>query len=187
MTPQCSQPLSDGKPCNAPAVNGSTFCRHHNPQRTPRPVQEESRHEPIVLPSLTDKFSVLVALDEVIHALAEGRIKRSVADTLLSAIKLVSRLVNELAEEGLLATEASQPARSAQMPAAAEPQSAAWQPAEQVAARRSSPSTSNKVTGVFSASHRHPAESAMDSSTEHLIRELVAQSQELAVNHVPRA
>lgn len=183
MTPQCSQPLTNGKTCSAPAVNGSRFCRHHNPQRPPRPVQEEPRdNEPLILPALEDKYSVLVALDKIIHALAEGRIKRSVAETLLSGIKLVSRLVNELTEEGLLAPEMPQPARSAQISASPETQAAAGQEAS----RTSPPSGSNKAPSIFSASHRPFKESQMDPSTECLIRELVAQSQELAVKHVPR-
>jgi hypothetical protein len=85
MSPNCTQSLENGKSCNAPAMNGSKFCRHHDPQRPPRPAKEESREsETLVLPSLEDKYSILLALDEIIHALAEGRIKRSVASTLIS-------------------------------------------------------------------------------------------------------
>ncbi|HXS76371.1 MAG TPA: hypothetical protein VN753_09350 [Terracidiphilus sp.] len=185
MTPQCSQHLTDGQRCNAPAVNGSTFCRHHDPQRPPRPVEKESGgNEPLVLPPLTDKYSVLLALDEIIHALAEGRIKRSVAETLLSGMKLVSRLVNELTEEGLLDPEVPEP--TGQGPASPEPQLSHWQPDGQVAARMVSPSSSDHPTSFFSASHPHSAEPEMDSATECLIRELVAQSQELVAKHVPR-
>ena len=104
MSPNCTQSLQNGKSCNAPAMNGSSFCRHHDPQRPPRPVHEESREsESLVLPPLRDKYSILLALDEVIHALAEGRIKLSFAETLLSGIKLVSRIVNEV---GIFAHEA---------------------------------------------------------------------------------
>lgn len=186
MTPQCSQCLSDGKRCKAPAVNGSTFCRHHNPQRPSRPVQEEScDSEHLVLPRLEDKYAVLLALDEVIHALAEGRIKRSVAETLLSGLKLVSRLVNDLTEEGLLDSDGPWPSEhSAEAAASLEPQLSDWQPDGQVAAHIMS--GSNKADGVFSASHPHSADSVIDPSTECLIRELVAQSQDLAVRHAQR-
>jgi len=187
MTPPCSQSLRDGKQCNAPAVNGSNFCRHHDPQRPARPLQEESSDkEPLILPPLTDKCSVLVALDEIIHALAEGRIKRSVAETLISAIKLVSRLMNELTEEGLRDPDIpQQPEHSAEASAGLEAQLFDWQPDGQVAARMRSPS--NMADSVFGASHPHSADSVIDASTECLIRKLVAQSQELATCTVPRA
>jgi hypothetical protein len=102
MTPQCSQSLNSGQRCNAPAVNGSKFCRHHDPQRPLKPAREESRDsEPLNLPPLLDKPSFLIALNTVIHALAEGRIKRSVAETLFCSIKFANRLLNEIAEAGL--------------------------------------------------------------------------------------
>jgi len=187
MTPQCTHSLSNGNPCNAPAVNGSKFCRHHDPQRPLRPVQEEPRdNEHLVLPLMEDPWAVLIALNEVIHALAEGRIKHSVAATLLSGIKLVSRLVNQLIEKGLLKPEEPETLGAEELPAIPEVQSTAWQPTGQVASSMASPSGSNKAVRLFSASHPHSAESEMDSTTEYLIRELVAQSHELTANHVPR-
>jgi len=97
----CLQSLHNGEQCTAPAVNGSLFCRHHDPQRPPRQARERSRDlEPLVLPPLLDKPSMLLALNEVFQALGEGRIKRSVAETLLSAIKLALRLVTEIEAAG---------------------------------------------------------------------------------------
>lgn len=96
MTPQCSQALDTGNQYNAPAINGSEFCRHHDPQRPRKEAKDEtSETESIVLPPILDNYSILIAVNEVVQALTEGRIKRSVADTLLSAIKLAVRLVKE--------------------------------------------------------------------------------------------
>jgi hypothetical protein len=111
MTPQCLQSLNNGEQCTAPAVNGSKFCRHHDPQRPHNePKEKSSETEPLILPPLLDKPSILVALNEVMMALAEGRIKRSVADTLLSIIKLGNRLLTEITEAGLEVYPAWQPA-----------------------------------------------------------------------------
>jgi hypothetical protein len=182
MSPNCTQSLENGKSCSAPAMNGSSFCRHHDPQR--RPAKEESRdNETLEFPPLQDKYSILLALDEVIHALAEGRIKRSVAETLISGIKVCSRLVSELIEEGLLAPEEPEVAESAQMPASPEPQFV-----PQIAAARSSlASGSTKAPIAFSPSHRPSAEPEIDSSTRRMIRELLAQSHAIAIKHAPRA
>ena len=63
--------------------------------------------EPLILPAMVDKPSALAALNTVIQALGEGRIKRSVADTLLAAIKLANRLLTEISEAGLTVTPAA--------------------------------------------------------------------------------
>lgn len=103
MAPRCYQSLDNGQRCNAPAIHGSRFCRHHDSQRVslkePKPKATES--EPLNLPPLVDKPSMLAALNIVALALAEGRIKRSVAHTLISAIKLADRLLTEITEAGL--------------------------------------------------------------------------------------
>lgn len=111
MTPQCLQSLDNGQQCTAPAISGSKFCRHHDPHRPQKePKEKSSETEPLILPPLLDKPSILVALNEVMLALAEGRIKRSVADTLLSIIKLANRLLTEIADAGLEVYPTRQPA-----------------------------------------------------------------------------
>ena len=103
MAPRCYQTLENGQRCSAPAIYTSKYCRHHDPQllalKEARPKDPEA--EPLILPQLVDKTSVLAALNLVLHALSEGRIKRSVAHTLLSAIRFGYRLLTEIAEEGL--------------------------------------------------------------------------------------
>jgi hypothetical protein len=102
MPTQCLQSLSNGQQCTASAINGTKFCRHHDPSRPHKETKEKSSEtEPLILPPLLDKPSVLLALNEVLLALGEGRIKRSVADTLLSIIKLANRLLTEITEAGL--------------------------------------------------------------------------------------
>ena len=114
MPPKCFQTLDNGQRCSEPAIYTSKYCRHHDPETQAREVrtQNESRgknqdkgksrdFEPLYLPSLLDKPSMLTAVNQVVQALAGDRIKRSVADTLLSAIKFANRLLNEIEEAGL--------------------------------------------------------------------------------------
>lgn len=104
----CTHALANGQHCNAPALNGSAFCRHHDPRRPRREVQEESREAAsLVLPLLHDKPSVLTALNELIQAIANDRIRHSEATTLLSGIKLAARLIREI-EAAALAKSAGQ-------------------------------------------------------------------------------
>ena len=167
MTPQCSQSLTNGQRCNAPAVNGSKFCRHHDPQRPLKPAKEESRDsETLNLPPLLDKPSILIALNQVVHALAEGRVKRSVADTLLSSIKFANRLLNEIAEAGLSVF----------------PDAGYDQPATvALAASGERP----KAAAPFNPARRYPDRSSLahssdlDPSMTRFIQQAVAQSHEL--------
>jgi hypothetical protein len=97
------------------------------PSQDPNRPQPESRPQdsskakspesaPLYLPALVDKQSMLVALNLVVRALGERRIKCSVAGTLLSAIKLADRLVTEIQDAGLSVYPAHQPGNHAPNP-----------------------------------------------------------------------
>ena len=161
MPPKCFQSLSSGQRCSAPAINGSKYCRHHDPQRPPRQIEEETReNEALSLPPLVDKPSVLAALNEVVQALAERRIKRSVAETLLSAIKLANRLLTEIAEAGLTVISAATQFRTPTVALAA---------------------SGDRPKAPFNPALRYPAShSDEDPSTARLVKELLAQSHQLA-------
>lgn len=168
MTPLCSQSLENGRRCNAPAITGSRFCRHHDPQRPARPVVEEKacETEPLVLPTILDKQSALAALNLVVQALAEGRTKCSVAQTLLSAIKFAARLIHEIAEAGETVSPAASYSRPKAAPLAA-------------------PNDRSKPPLAFNPARRFngtsPAYSSeVDSGTDRMIKEILAQSHQLA-------
>ena len=184
MSPNCTQSLENGKSCNAPAMNGSKFCRHHDPQRPPRPAKEEARQsETLELPLLQDPYAVLLAMDMVVRALAEGRIKRPVADTLISGIKFCGHAIRKLMDEGYLPHEEPNPGEDTQALPRPEPKIVP----QMAAARSPPPSSPPKAPVAFSASRPSSAEPNIDSSTQRMIRELLAQSQKLAARQAPRA
>ena len=164
MTPNCTQSLENGKPCNAPAINGSAFCRHHDQQRPSRTTHNEKAPETqlLDLPDINDKQAALVAINEIIQALAGGRIKRSVAQTLLSAINSITRLMDQImeaGEAGITYVEDSQPH------AIALAASSSSRPANDSVATKLPPST---------------YQNDVDPSTARLVKELLAQSHQLA-------
>ena len=85
----------------------------NRPQPEPRSQSnakaKSDESEPLYLPPLLDKRSMLGALNMVVQALGERRIKRSVAETLLSAIKFADRLVTEIQDAGLSVYPTRQP------------------------------------------------------------------------------
>ena len=214
MTPRCPQTLDNGQRCSALAINGSKYCRHHDPQRPPKPAREEPpESEPLLLPPLFDKPSILAALNEVVQALAGGRIKHSVADTLLYAIKLAARLVTELDEAGLsIHSEDEQPAGRHDEPAlphrdefAQTRKTAAADPLRnQIAARQTARTTNREVqshysngsvalaasgigTNTFNPARRagapplYPEQaSSLDPSTARIVKDLLAETHQLA-------
>jgi hypothetical protein len=166
MAPRCYQSLDNGQRCNAPAIMGSKFCRHHD-EHAPKQAKPEAREsEPLILPSLVDKPSALAALNQVIQALGDGRIKRSVAETLLSAIKFGARLLTEIAEAGLSVLPT--------------PIVRQFQPTGAVALAASN---DRPATPPFNPARRYTApQSNDDSSTARIVRELLAQSHAIAQN-----
>ena len=165
MTPNCSQILANGQRCNAPAVNGSKFCRHHDPQRPLKPVQKSEEHEPLTLPPLNDKQCLLAALNEVLHALAEGRIKRSAADTLLSGIKFAHRLMNEIAQAGESLPALARNTRPQTIALAA--------------------STDHTKSDLFNPAPQYTGHTLHDPdpATARMVKEVLAQSHQLAQAH----
>ena len=161
MTPNCLQNLDNGQRCSAPALNGSKFCRHHDPRRPPRSVCAESPDtNPLLLPRILDKQSALVALNEVVQALAEGRIPCSLAQTMLSAIRFAARLINEIEAAG----EVVQPVAGESRPGTI------------ALAASGSPRRVTESVPKSSLFRPHPAE--VDPSTDRLVKELLAQSHE---------
>src|SRR6185503_20002999 len=100
MSAECIHTLESGHKCHAPARNGSTFCHHHapRPQLDPNP-REMQQSEPIALPPLHSKCSMLLAVNEVLDALAGRRIKSSEARALLFGLKFAHHLMTEIEQE----------------------------------------------------------------------------------------
>ena len=92
----CLQALDNGEQCKAPAVDGSRFCRHHDPHRD---LNEERKlklrqKQPFSLPDFNDNAGIVVAIKAVLNAMADRRIKRSEADTFVHGLKFAARLLS---------------------------------------------------------------------------------------------
>jgi hypothetical protein len=159
MAPRCYQSFENGQRCNAPAIHGSKYCLHHDQQTPQAKAKSDSPEaETLTLPSLLDRPSMLAALNIVLQALAEGRIKRSVAETLLSGIKFAHRLMNKIAEAG----ETILPIASY-----AQPQPSA------IAA-----SSDRPKADIFSLARYSEPGSDLDPDTARMVKEILAQSRD---------
>jgi hypothetical protein len=92
---ECTHILDSGNNCKSPAVRGTSLCFQHTPHERPQ-VRRPRESEPLELPNLHNKSGILVAVTQVVFALAERRIQRSEADTLLHCLKFAARLMTEL-------------------------------------------------------------------------------------------
>lgn len=95
---QCLQSLHNGQQCNAPAVNGTLFCRHHDPQHEldQERRRKERAKEPFFLPPFSDDAGVLDCVTAVLNGLSDRVIKRPEADTFLQGLKFAVRLMEKL-------------------------------------------------------------------------------------------
>ena len=170
MFTQCLQTRGDGEQCAAPAVNGSKFCRHHDPTRPQQEARPQNNAksksaepDPLYLPPLVDKQSMLVALNLVVRALGERRIKCSVASTLLSAIRFADRLVTEIQNAGLSVYPTRQPANPVARP---------------TSPTNPTPASSSYITGkvALAASGNHPNAPGANPLPKGFMEEVLAQA-----------
>lgn len=100
MPIECAHLLASGQKCKAPAVSGSSLCRHHHPgKRTDEPA-------PFVMPPIQDQSGLLFAVTELLEAMSERRIKRSDAGTFLFGIQLAAKLMSDIDKDVIRAFRA---------------------------------------------------------------------------------
>jgi hypothetical protein len=203
MSTNCTHTLATGEACNAPAVSGTPFCRHHYPQlplKDPKPSPPVP--EKFELPPIRDKDSILAAIIEVLNAMADRRIKRSEAETFIRGLKFAARLMTEIDEECIpsFPTHQLHPAQSR----STMPNCAPQQPRNQTVAGQPALTTNKaarsdcsvalaafgdcpKATSTFNPARRAGAPplypehaSSLDPSTARLVKEILAQSHQLA-------
>jgi len=198
MSTQCTHTLATGEPCNAPAVSGTPFCRHHYPQL---PLKDPKPSPPVAdnftLPPIRDKACILAAIIEVLNAMADRRIKRSEAETFIRGLKFAARLMTEIDEECIpsFPTHQLHPAQSrSTMPNGAQSHNhiVAGQPAltTNKAARSDYNNGSvalpafgdrRNAAGAFNpASLSHAHSSPLDPSTARIVKDILAQTHQLA-------
>lgn len=90
----CNFPKPDGSPCASPALLGKKLCYYHQ-----RDHQREQRIDTAVrqadvlgprLPPMRSLRDVLASLNDVVHALAEGRISSDRAGRILFDLQQAS-------------------------------------------------------------------------------------------------
>jgi len=198
MSTNCTHTLATGEACNAPAVSGTPFCRHHYPQL---PLKDPKPSPPVAdnftLPPIRDKACILAAIIEVLNAMADRRIKRSEAETFIHGLKFAARLMTEIDEECIpsFPTHQLHPAQSrSTMPNGAQSHNhiVAGQPAltTNKAARSDYNNGSvalpafgdrRNAAGAFNpASLSHAHSSPLDPSTARIVKDILAQTHQLA-------
>jgi hypothetical protein len=204
MSTNCTHTLANGETCNAPAVSGTPHCRHHYPQS---PLKEPKPSPPVTekfeLPPIRDKDSILAAIIEVLKAMADRRIKRSEAETFIRGFKFAARLMTEIDEECVPSFPAQGVYDRAQLHPAElitnKPNGSPQQPVDHVAARQTTRTAAaqsqynngsvalaasgnrSKGTNTFNPAHLYPEHAAsIDPSTARLVKDLLAQSHQLA-------
>lgn len=168
MAPQCKQSQLNGHQCTSPAIPNSIFCRQHEQMRQVEEAEEKEiqKMRAMPFPRLVDRRSVLDAINFVLSALADDCIKRTVADTFLSGIRMASRTIKEMEEAGETVTPSIH--RPQPRPVALA--------APVVRSRAAEPFHPSRV-------YREPASpspSTPGPDAAAVIRELVAQSQDIA-------
>jgi hypothetical protein len=101
LKPLCDHVFSTGRCCGSPALRDSNFCYWHHTARArrasrPAPPVELPANSNILMPLVEDADSLMVSLQEVLHAIAENRIDRARAGLLLYGIQTSAMILPHL-------------------------------------------------------------------------------------------
>jgi len=185
MLRRCLQTLENGQRCNAFATDTSKYCRHHDPQLPAKPAKESSAEmEPLHLPLIIDRSSAPTDANIVLQAMGERRIKRPLAGTFLSGIKLASRVLTEMAEahetlspadmhrfRSMRSSDRSQPARTD----------------DNLAIALAAADESRKPNPFSAARPSLAYQSDLDPDTARMVKEILAQSRDFPRTQQPKA
>lgn len=96
MNRNCGQVLANGEICRSPALRDSNLCYWHHKARSRRLRRRVPRKSDapavagVVLPLLEDANAVQIGLQEVLHALLDGRIEDRRAGLLLYGLQVAT-------------------------------------------------------------------------------------------------
>jgi hypothetical protein len=93
MFAECCHVQTSGQKCKSPIVQHSIFCYFHRNVRERAELPPPRQGTPFVLPFIEDSRGVLVAVNEVLRAMGQGRIKRNEASTYLSGTQLAAKVI----------------------------------------------------------------------------------------------
>ncbi len=101
---RCEHVFVNGECCGGFALKDSEFCYWHHAGRARR---ERRRHDadawpkkpPITLPLLEDANSLMITLEEIMHAIIDGRIDTHASGQLLYALQTSAMLLPELRKQ----------------------------------------------------------------------------------------
>jgi hypothetical protein len=93
MFAECCHVQTSGQKCKSAAVQHSIFCYFHRNVRERAELPPPRQGTPFLLPFIEDSRGVLVAVNEVLRAMRQNRIKRNEASTYLSGIQLAAKVI----------------------------------------------------------------------------------------------
>jgi hypothetical protein len=104
LKPLCDHVFSTGRCCGSPALRDSNFCYWHHSARArrasrPAPPPEQPTNSNLLMPLVEDADSLMVALQEVMHAIANNRIDRARAGLLLYGIQTSAMILPRLSQQ----------------------------------------------------------------------------------------
>ncbi len=91
----CGHVRANGKLCEGPALRDSNLCYWHHKARQRRRHRHDARG-PVVLPLLEDGNAIQVSVQEVLHALLDGRLDNRKAGLLLYGLQVATSNLHRL-------------------------------------------------------------------------------------------
>lgn len=89
---ECRFIKTNGLKCQSPAMRGSCFCYFHGRKRI-YVTQPDSEVQTINLPPLQNEAAIHMSIDQILHAVATGKLDQQRAGKLLYALQLAQKTI----------------------------------------------------------------------------------------------
>ena len=103
LIPLCEHVFANGDCCGSPSLKDSKFCYWHDSARARRVSRRNAialppETAPVHMPFVEDADSLMISLQEIMHALAENRIDRVRAGLMLYAVQCSAQILPNISK-----------------------------------------------------------------------------------------
>lgn len=88
---ECRHIKHDGAKCHSPAMRGTTYCYFHANARPSPSRHTRTRDALLDIPSMENRSEILVVLNRIVNALANGQIASRRATAMLYAVQMAQK------------------------------------------------------------------------------------------------
>lgn len=92
---ECHHIKNDGQKCHSPAMRGTSYCYFHARDRRRQCIRKPNGDVRLDIPALKSRGGILLALNQIMNAVANGHITSRRASAMLYAVQMAQKELSE--------------------------------------------------------------------------------------------